>query len=82
MVARIEKIEGGVVVQRAEPDPTGRYHCLPEGQTMSKYAVYFSSLDDAADFLIANKRGRIRMNPGWSLIVDHIFIDGTARELL
>jgi hypothetical protein len=40
----------------------------------------FSNLDEAAKFLIDNQRGRIRMNPDWSLIVDNIHIDGKPRE--
>ena len=81
MVARIQKIEGGVVVQTAEPHASdGQYYCHEEGQTM--FATKFANLDDAADFLIKNKRSRIRMNPRWSLIVDHIHIDGRTRESL
>lgn len=81
MVTRIQKIEGGVVVQTAEPHATdGRYYCHEQGQTM--FPTKFASLDDAASFLIKNKRSRIRMNPGWSLIVDDIHIDGRPRETL
>lgn len=80
VVTRIEKIEGGVPVQTAEPHSDGHYYCHEQGQTM--FPTKFANLDDAADFLIMNKRSRIRMNPGWSLIVDHIHIDGRARETM
>lgn len=82
MVTRIEKIEGGKIIQTAEPHTDGYYHCYPEGQTMAKYMTRCSSLDEAAEFLTKNKRGRIRMNPDWSLIVDNIHIDGKPRESL
>lgn len=82
MVTRIEKIEHGKMVQTAEPGTDGYYHCYPEGQTMAKYMTRFSNLDEAAEFLTKNKRGRIRMNPDWSLIVDNIHIDGKPRESL
>jgi hypothetical protein len=80
VVSRIEKVEGGVVVQTAERHTDGLYYCHLQGQTM--FPTKFGNLDDAADFLITNRRSRIRMNPGWSLIVDHIHIDGRARETL
>jgi len=80
-VTRVQKIEGGVVVQTAEPHASdGHYYCHQQGQTM--FPSKFANLDDAANFLIKNKRSRIRMNPGWSLIVDHIQIDGRSRESL
>ncbi|MBM3605692.1 MAG: hypothetical protein FJX25_13365 [Alphaproteobacteria bacterium] len=82
MVTRIEKVEDGMVVQRAEPASDGFYHCYPEGQTMAKYMTRCSSLEEAAEFLTKNKRGRIRMNPDWSLIVENIHIDGKPRESL
>ena len=82
MVERIEKIEDGKIVQRAEPDGNGNYHCYPEGQTMARYRTLYSTLDEAADFLIRNRRGRIRMSPGSALIVDNIHIDGAPRENL
>lgn len=82
MVIRIEKIEDGKVVQRAERGSDGFYHCYPEGQTMAKYMKRYSNLEEAADFLVKNRRGRIRMNPDWSLIVDNIYIDGNPRESL
>lgn len=81
MVSKIEKVENGNVVQVAEPHKSdGRYHCHQQGQTM--FPTTFTTLDDAAHFLISNKRSRIRMNPGWSLIVDNIHIDGVPREKL
>lgn len=79
MVTRIEKIEHGAVVQTAEPHASdGLFYCHQQGQTM--FPTKFANLDDAANFLIKNKRSRIRMNPGWSLIVDNIHIDGKPRE--
>lgn len=80
MVIRIEKIENGDVVQCVEPDTDGNFHCYPEGQTMAKYRTLVPTLDEVAAFLIREKRGRVRMNPNWSLIVDHIHIDGKPRE--
>lgn len=81
MVLKIEKIENGKVVQAAEPQKSdGKYYCHLQGQTM--FPTTFTNVDDAADFLIKNKRSRIRMNPGWSLIVDNIQIDGVPREKL
>lgn len=81
MVSKIEKIENGKVVQVAEPQKSdGKYYCHLQGQTM--FPSTFTSLDDAAEFLKKNKRSRVRMNPGWSLIVDHIHIDGVPREKL
>ncbi len=78
MVTRIEKIEHGVVVKTAEPHRSdGLYYCHHQGQNM--FPEKFANLDDAADFLIANKGSRIRMNPGWSAIVDYIHLDGTPR---
>ena len=78
MVSKIEKIEHGLVVQTAERHRTdGLYHCHFEGQNM--FPERFMNLNDAADFLVKNKRSRIRMNPGWSAIVDHIHIDGRPR---
>lgn len=82
MVTRIEKIEHGIVVQTAERGTDGFFHCYPEGQTMAKYMTRCSNLDEAAEFLTKNQRGRIRMNPDWSLIVDSIHIDGKPRESL
>ena len=81
MVTRIEQIKGGSVTKTAEPHPKdGLYYCHLQGQTM--FPTTFANLDDAADFLIKNKRSRIRMNPNWSLMVDHIHIDGVPRETL
>lgn len=81
MVARIEQITMGTVVKTAEPQKTdGNYYCHLEGQTM--FPTTFANLDDAAAFLVANKRSRIRMNPNWSLMVNHIHIDGIPRETL
>jgi len=80
MVNRIEKIEDGKAVQHVEPDADGNFHCYPEGQTMAKYRLFFETLDEVAVFLIRNQRGRVRMNPGWAMIVDDIYIDGNPRE--
>lgn len=81
MVVRIEQIIAGTVVKTAEPQKTdGLYYCHTQGQTM--FPTTFTNLDDAAAFLVANRRSRIRMNPKWSLMVDHIHIDGVPRETL
>jgi len=80
MVAEISRIVNGDVLQCAERDSSGLFHCYPEGQTMKKYSMAFDNLEDAADYLVKNRRSRIRMEPGQALIVDNIFIDGKARE--
>jgi hypothetical protein len=79
---RIEKVIDGKVVQTAEIGTNGQYHCLPEGQTLNKFASYFTTIENAATYLVKYPRSRIRMNPGWALIVDDINIDGIPRENL
>ncbi len=74
-VSRIEKIEAGVVVQRAEPAArTGKFVCHPDGQ--NKQRVEFVSLDDVAGYLRANPGAGVRMNPGWSKVSEKIYVDG------
>mgnify|MGYP003628068613 CR=1 FL=1 len=82
MVSRICRIVDGVEIQRAIPDEEGMLHCYPEGQTMKKFATLFDNLNDAARYLIKDKRTRIRMEPGNALIVDNIYIDKKRREVL
>ena len=76
-VSRIERVRGGIVLGRAEIDKDGTFKCLPESSNM--HPLEFSTLDEVADFLRTNSRAGVRMNPGWSKIVKHIFIDGVAR---
>ena len=80
MVNRIEKIVDGEVLKRAAQDANGAFHCYPEGQTLARYRTLYYSLDDVAEFLIQNRRGRVRMTPGRALITDDIHIDGRPRE--
>jgi hypothetical protein len=82
LVDRIQRIVGQEVIQQAETDKDGRYHCFPEGQTKSKFAQYFSTLDEVAEYLLENERSQVRMNPNWSRIIDNIHIDGVPREEL
>ena len=39
----------------------------------------FSTLDEVAAYLRKNPKAGVRMNPGWTKISKHIFIDGIAR---
>lgn len=79
MVERIERIVNGVVLNIAATR-NGRYCCLPRGQTLTEYAVYFETLEEVAAYLIRHPRSSVRMDPGWDRIVDNICIDGTPRE--
>jgi urease beta subunit len=75
---RIEKIVVGSVVAVVERSrKTGNYHCHHRGSNVD--AVEFGSLDQVAEFLRANPGSGVRMEPGWSKIVDHIYIDGMPR---
>ena len=76
-VARIEKIVGGTIVQRAEPNRDGLYECYPFGSNVS--SIKFHSLDDVAAYLRSHPRSGVRMNPNWSKISKDIFIDGVPR---
>ena len=77
MVAKIERITGGVVMNRVEPDEDGYFHCLPQGRNMGP--ILKPSLDDVADWLRANPKGGVRMNPTWTKLSRNIFIDGVPR---
>jgi hypothetical protein len=81
MVTRIEKIVGGLVVQRAAVAKRGmhkgKYVCHPQGSNMAKIA--FVTLDDVADFLRTNPGSGVRMDPGSSKVVEFIHIDGHPR---
>lgn len=76
-VKRIERIVGTAVLGRVEPASDGKYRCLLKGSNMDPVA--FSTLDEVADFLRMNPHGGVRMNPGWSKIVENIHIDGRPR---
>ncbi len=72
-VLRIEKIDlTGVVIQQAEPDTDGCYHCLPFGNNVD--VVHFTTLDEVADYLRAHPKSGVRMNPGWSKVSKLIYI--------
>lgn len=77
MVAKIERILGGVVQNRAEPDEHGSFHCLPQGSNM--HPILKASLDEVSDWLRANPKGGVRMNPTWTKVSRNIFIDGLPR---
>lgn len=81
MVTRIEKIVGGVASQRVERAKIGKskglFVCLADGS--NKEQVPFATLDEVADYLTANPSAGVRMNPGWSKVVDFIHIDGRSR---
>ena len=78
MVRKIEKIVKAVVVQTAERGRKngGLFECNEKGNNLPEDAARFSTLDEVAVFLRASPRRGFRMNPGWSLIRDHIHIDG------
>ena len=73
-----EKIVVGSVVAVVERSrKTRNYHCRHRGSNVD--AVEFGSLDQVAEFLRANPGSGVRMEPGWSKIVDHIHIDRMPR---
>jgi len=74
---RIEKIVVGSVVAVIERSRQTGNHCHHRGSNMD--AVEFGSLDQVAEFLRANPGSGVRMEPRWSKIVDHIYIDGMPR---
>ncbi|MFN7633728.1 MAG: hypothetical protein ACK5PI_03265 [Acetobacteraceae bacterium] len=76
-VERIEKIVDGKVVQRAERASDGCFVCLGAGTNEGPIKLH--SLDEVAEFLRRNPRSGVRMNPGWSKISEHIFIDVVPR---
>ncbi|UZE46987.1 hypothetical protein ONR75_18455 [Rhodopseudomonas sp. P2A-2r] len=77
-VSRIEKIDAsGAVAQQVELSTDGTYHCLHFGNNVE--TVHFTTLDDVANFLRANPKAGVRMNPGWSKISKSIYIDGVPR---
>lgn len=81
LVTRIEKIAGGVALQRVERAKIGKskglFVCLADGS--NKEQVPFATLDEVADYLTTNPGAGVRMNPGWSKVVDFIHIDGRPR---
>lgn len=83
MVDRIERIIEGEVKNSAArfPHEGGEFYlCYERGQTMNP--VPFATLDEVANYLTANERSRVRMQPNGVLIVRNIHIDGVAREEL
>lgn len=76
-VSRIEQIVGGKVMKRVVPSKTGKFRCFPKG--MNTDPVWFTTLDEVADYLRTNLHSGVRMQPGDSKIVDHIHIDGLPR---
>lgn len=83
MVDKIEQYEGDQPIKKAEPARDGLYHCYPEGQSVRKFRSEFKTLDEVAHYLTqVEPRGRVRMNPGWAMIADGIYIDEVPREKL
>lgn len=80
-VLAIEKRVGGVVVASAEAatrgDHPGKFVCHAFGD--NAHEIPFKTLSEAADYLRMNPRAGIRMNPGWSKVSRHIYIDGVPR---
>jgi hypothetical protein len=77
MIAKIERIKGGVVVNAVERGEDGLYHCLPKGKNID--AIRIRTLDEVADWLRKNPKAGVRMNPTWTKISKNIFIDGIPR---
>jgi hypothetical protein len=76
-ISRIEKIVSGTVTHTVERSKrSGNYVCLSVGSNMIKSE--FADLEQVADYLRSNPGSGVRMNPGWSKIVNNIHIDGTA----
>lgn len=73
-VARIERIIRGSAVASAAPASDGLYTCHKFGSNVDP--VRLSSLDEVADFLKANPKASVRMNPSWTRISRNLFIDG------
>ncbi len=73
-VARIERIVAGVVKSRVERGADGTFACHEFGSNV--HAVALTTLDEVADYLRANPRSGVRMNPGWVKISRNIHIDG------
>lgn len=76
-VGRIERLVNGKHVAHVERHSDGTFHCFRKGMNMEP--VRFGSLDEVADFLRTNPEAGVRMNPRWSKISRHIFIDGVPR---
>lgn len=73
-VTRIERIVGGRVIGRVERGSDGNYACHHFGSNVDP--VPCASLDDVADFLRANPRSGVRMDPDRKKISRNIYIDG------
>jgi hypothetical protein len=73
-VARIERILSGSVLAAAAKRADGRYTCHRFGSNIDP--VRLSSLDEVADFLRANPKSSVRMNPSWTRISRNLYIDG------
>lgn len=77
MVDKIEKIENGVVKKRAVPyNRNGGmyYECFEPGATRDP--LWFSTLDEVANFLQEKPNRRVRMEPGSAMTSKNIHIDG------
>ena len=72
-ITRIERIVSGSIAAAAAPASDGRYACHEFGSNIDP--VRLSSLDEVADFLRANPKSSVRMNPGWTRISRNLYID-------
>ncbi|RCS21501.1 hypothetical protein DUT91_23655 [Phyllobacterium salinisoli] len=73
-VARIERMVAGVVKNRVERGADGAFACHQFDSNV--HPVALMTLDDVANYLRANPRSGVRMNPGWVKISRNIHIDG------
>lgn len=73
----IERIKSGVVCGTPKLYPGGKYHCFIRGKNVDP--IGFSTLEEVAEFLRANPRGGVCMDPGDGKIVDNIYIDKVPR---
>lgn len=77
MVDRIEKVEKGKLTKRAVRYPRNGgefFECFEPGQTRNP--IWFSTLDEVAEFLRAVPHRRVRMDPGSAMTSRYIHIDG------
>lgn len=74
---RIERVIRGVVRGTPKLHANGKYKCLVFGKNVEPVEV--STLEEVAEFLRANPRGGVRMEPGDGKVSKNIFIDGKPR---
>lgn len=69
-------VDGRTAMTAEKSRKTGMYHCHHPGENTN--SVMFASLDEVAEFLAANPKSGVRMNPGWSNISKNIYVDGSS----